>query len=362
MITFVHPMLRIAAILFAVLWLLLLCLSLAFRGPIVDHFTTEVRLKSVQHWTKELKSVQHWTKELVSPASELVSPTGLLVLTLTGDDTSWGRNDDDASPRTLESFIDLVARTQYPVDRMSLGLLTSSESDYTKSKNIVDTTGFRRSHVICHPGYGTTAGRSQRHAEATQTDRRRSIARLRNYLMLRTLQKEDHVIWLDADVYWLPPGIIQKLIQQPLMTPPIYARQAGIITARCAQTTNSNYDRNAWAGPRLEPIVSHPGQKQTDAFVPQPTRETKHMDQLVIGTTDDDLVPLDSVGGTILYMNSESIRQGLNFPTYHVVGTTWNSTEGWDGIETEGICYIAKTLGYGCYGLGGTWVVKHTDH
>ena len=350
MITFVHPMLRIAASLFAVLLLLLLCLSLAFRGPVADHCTTEVRLKSIQHWTKEL----------VFPASELVFPS-LLVLTLTGDDTSWGRNDDDAALRTLESFIDLVARTQYPFDRMSLGLLTSSESDYSKSKNIVGTAGFQRSHVIYHPGYGTTAGRSQRHAEATQTDRRRSIARLRNYLMLRTLQNEDHVIWLDADVYWLPPGIVQKLIQQSLTTPPIYSRQAGIMTARCAQAQNSNYDRNAWAGPRLEPI--EPGQKQsTDAFVPQPTRETKHMDQLVIGTTDDDLVPLDSVGGTILYMNSESIRQGLNFPTYCVVGTSWNSTEGWDGIETEGICYIAKTLGYGCYGLGGTWVVKHTDH
>ena len=345
-------MLRTAAILFAGLWLL----WLAFRGPIAHHYT-EVRLKSVEHWTKEVKSVQHWTKELVFPT--------LLVLTLIGDETSWGRNDDDASLRTLESFIDLVARTQYPFDQMSLGLLTSSESDLSKSKNIIDSAGFRRSHVIYHPGYGTTAGRSQRHAEATQTDRRRSIARLRNYLMLRTLQNEDHVIWLDADVYWLPPGIIQKLIQQSLMTLPVFSRQVGIITARCAQANNTNYDRNAWAGPRLEPngIVPPPGQKQnTDAFVPQPTRETQFMDQLVIGTTDDDLVPLDSVGGTILYMNSESIRQGLNFPTYCVVGTTWNSTEGWDGIETEGICYIAKTLGYGCYGLGGTWVVKHTDH
>ena len=37
MIIFVHPMLRTAAILFAVLWLL----CLAFRGPIADHCTSK---------------------------------------------------------------------------------------------------------------------------------------------------------------------------------------------------------------------------------------------------------------------------------------------------------------------------------
>ena len=70
------------------------------------------------------------------------------------------------------------------------------------------------------------------------------------------------------------------------------------------------------------------------------------MDGLVKGTSDDDLVRLDSVGGTILYLKSEAVHQGLNFLTYAAVGTSWNSSEGWDGIETEGMCYVAKTLRY----------------
>ncbi|KAL3156435.1 hypothetical protein ABBQ38_000744 [Trebouxia sp. C0009 RCD-2024] len=319
----------------------------------------QTRLSSADTTEVRLKTVQHWKRELLIPASRL---SNLLVLVLTADESSWGKMDHDASFRTLDSFIDLIKSTRYPFDLMSLGLLTSSQSDFGNMKNTVEKVDFRKSHIIYHPGFGSTAGRSERHAEATQKDRRRSIARLRNYLMLRTLDSEEHVIWLDADVYWLPAGIIQNMIQQSLVVSGTTSRQTGIITARCMQADNNNYDLNAWLGSRSEPSAAQLYQAHdSDAFVPQPTQETKFMGQLVEGTKNDDLVPLDSVGGTILYMNSESIRQGLNFPTYYVVGTRWNSTEGWDGIETEGVCYIAKTLGYGCYGLGGTWVVKHTD-
>lgn len=374
-----HSQHRLAAALFAVLCLL----SIAYHKRVADDTATkkveksittsapgsnnleyseilsQSRLSSVHTTEVRLKTVQHWKRELLIPARRL---SNLLVLVLTQDERSWGKNEPDASFRTLDSFIDLIGGTCYPLDRMSLGLLTSSQSDFGNMKSIVEKVEFRKSHIIYHPGFGTTPGRSQRHAAATQRERRRSIARLRNYLMLRTLDSEEHVIWLDADVYWLPAGIIQKMIQQSIMGPGTYSWQTGIITARCVQADNSNYDRNAWLGPRLEPSAAQLYQAHdSNAFVPQPTQETNFMDQLVKGTRDDDLVPLDSVGGTILYMNSESIRQGLNFPTYYVVGTKWNSTEGWDGIETEGVCYIAKTLGYGCYGLGGTWAVKHTD-
>lgn len=317
------------------------------------------RLPNVHTTEVRLKTVQHWKRELLIPASRM---SNLLVLVLTQDESSWGRNEQDASFRTLDSFLDLIASTRHPFDRMSLGVLTSSQSSFGNMKEVVEKANFRKSHIIYHPGFGTTAGRGERHDDATQRERRRSIARLRNYLMLRTLDSEEHVIWMDADVYWLPAGIIQKMIQQSYMISGTSSCQTGIITARCVQAGNSNYDRNAWLGPRLEPSAAqlYPA-RASDAFVPQPTQETKFMDQLVKDTGDDDLVSLDSVGGTILYMNSESIRQGLNFPTYYAVGTKWNSTEGYDGIETEGVCYIAKTLGYGCYGLGGTWVVKHTD-
>ena len=170
--------------------------------------------------------------------------------------------------------------------------------------------------------------------------------------MLRTLRNEQHVLWLDADVYWLTPGIIQKMIQHSQAKP----GNVGMITARCVQGNNKDYDRNAWAGPRLTPTPA----QATDHFVPQATTHTKFLEQLVSNTSEDDLVHLDSVGGTILYMAADMVRQGLTFPVFNAVGTLWDTREGWDGIETEGLCYIAKSLGFGCFGLGGGWHVKHT--
>ncbi len=42
----------------------------------------------------------------------------------------------------------------------------------------------------------------------------------------------------------------------------------------------------------------------------------------------------------------------------YIVGTKWEHKEGWDGIETEGICYMAKALGYKCWGMPNE-IIKH---
>ena len=85
------------------------------------------------------------------------------------------------------------------------------------------------------------------------------------------------------------------------------------------------------------------------------------VDVLGNGTRADELVPLDSVGGTILYIRADLIRRGVTFPTFNVVGTSWTS-DGWIGVETEGICYVASSLaGGGCFLLGGDHHVRHAD-
>ena len=70
---------------------------------------------------------------------------------------------------------------------------------------------------------------------------------------------------------------------------------------------------------------------------------------------------MDSVGGTILYIRANLIREGVVFPHFNIVGTTWEQA-GWVGVETEGLCYMAKGLvGGGCYVLGGKHHVRHSD-
>jgi hypothetical protein len=49
-------------------------------------------------------------------------------------------------------------------------------------------------------------------------------------------------------------------------------------------------------------------------------------------------------------MRADLVRQGLTFATSYLVGTDWQA-EGWDGIESEGLCITARTLGSGCWGI-----------
>jgi hypothetical protein len=42
------------------------------------------------------------------------------------------------------------------------------------------------------------------------------------------------------------------------------------------------------------------------------------VDELIDGTGDGDLLPLDAVGGTIVYMRANLVWEGLNFPSYYV--------------------------------------------
>jgi hypothetical protein len=67
------------------------------------------------------------------------------------------------------------------------------------------------------------------------------------------------------------------------------------------------------------------------------------VDELIDGTDDSDLLLRDVVGGTIICLRARLVWEGLNFPTYFVVGTRWRR-EGWDGIETEGVFYAVRGL------------------
>lgn len=72
------------------------------------------------------------------------------------------------------------------------------------------------------------------------------------------------------------------------------------------------------------------------------------------------LVRLDAVGATVVMMKSALVRQGLVFSVGYMVGMDWGD-EGWDGIESEGLCLQARTMGSACYGMvERRWWSKHS--
>ena len=299
----------------------------------------EVTLDGVRRFTRHDRSKQPSTT----------------VLVLTKDADSWGHNVDQP-PRTFKDFLSLLNSTGLDLADTSLGLLTSTEDQYSLFKTATQDTGLASTSIFLHPGYADEdVSRGDRHDESTQVSRRAQIAKLRNYLMLRSLGDESHIIWLDSDVFELhTPRVFQKMISQSKNS-----REAGIITARCEIGPIMDYDGNAWKGALARASIQHAENSMcTDGDAAE---KTVRVGDLIKGTSDDELVKLDSVGATVLYMRASLVHRGLTFPSSFVVGTTWEMA-GWDGIETEGLCYQARALkGGGCYALGGAWMVRHTD-
>ena len=115
------------------------------------------------------------------------------------------------------------------------------------------------------------------------------------------------------------------------------------------ETADVDYDRNAWKGPRVRPNATESAAiARGKLFVPRGDNGTQFMSDLAQGT--EEYVQLDSVGGSVLYVKADIHRQGVAFTTNYVIGSDWEY-EGYDGIESEGLCYVAKFLGYSCWGM-----------
>jgi hypothetical protein len=279
----------------------------------------------------------------------------ILILALNQDGASWS-SDFRETQRTVYDFLDVLLSTGLNPTDVSLAIMTASLDEYHKIRMATEVLPFARVEIYHHTetkpeGYSY----EHRHSPAAQLQRRSALAQVRNQLMLRALRDEKHIVWLDADVVFLSEGIVQTMLGHSEST-----EDAGIITARCHQNQMENYDKNAWRVSDAEVQGSVP-EGARDSFV-QRLAETRVMvPEAIAGTSDTDIVPLDSVGGTILYIRASLVRQGVVFPHFNIVGTTW-SQPGWIGVETEGLCYMAKGLaGGGCYTLGGKHHVRHSD-
>ncbi|KAI2605182.1 glycosyltransferase family 62 protein [Hypoxylon fragiforme] len=284
----------------------------------------------------------------------------VLILALSRDVHSWSSNYLSIRRRTVYDFLDMIMATDIDLSRVSLALMTASRDEFDTAKKAIASVPFARVALLYRESDGKSSSKipyEDRHRPEVQRKRRNLIASARNYLMARSLQDETHVIWVDADIVKLSKGIVQTMIGHGESR-----EDVGIITSICKQTLERNYDKNAWALNREVPMLMGPVRDEDLEIAADKLVETRtYVDELIKGTSNDDIIQLDSVGGTLLYMKASLIRQGINFPTSYVVGSTW-SHEGWVGIETEGLCYLAHHLdGSKCFVLGGSHYVKHAD-
>ncbi|KAL4161606.1 hypothetical protein PRNP1_002158 [Phytophthora ramorum] len=259
----------------------------------------------------------------------------VLLMVVFNDAESWG------SGRDVTDFFNLIRAFDYPTGQISVTMLTSSVDEFRKIKSLF--VQFIREYVqltvIFRNDFAQEGlTRENRHAEALQNNRRRMLARYRNYALLATMQVwHQHVVWLDADIKVVPGDLMRRMVQSG----------RDIVEPMCIRMHHANstpddwyeYDLNAWVGERPT--------RRDGASAPSPSR-VKHMWDL--RGKKQEFVPLDSVGGTMLYVNADVHRQGVLFTIHNVIGSEW-AEEGYDAIETEGLCYTAHFLGFKCWAM-----------
>ena len=235
----------------------------------------------------------------------------------------------------------------------SLGILVSNEEE---SQSILSklTLQFQtlpfESITIVHQPHESVSDRSNRKLDHLQKERRRKLAMLRNELSFYAIGNAEHAIWIDTDIVSIPDGLSLRMMQseKDIVVPSCYLVGSG-----------HDYDLNSWVGPR-----SHPSEaeiqtiKKGGLYVPRPNG-AKFIYELK--DQNKEFVELDSVGGTMLYLRADLFRQGVIFPPFYLIGSDWDRVEGWDGIETEGVCYIAKTMGYKCWAMPFE-VIRHVNN
>lgn len=315
----------------------------------------------VEHTYSDHKVINYYPNHQDDLAENEFSHS-ILFNVVIGSATAFGNG--RSFPDLLETLLTLWKdNKQYEI---TLGFLVSPESDFELADahlSELEIPGVKEITLILAPFMENkeVANAKDRHSDSLQRLRRRTLGRVRNYLMYSTMKEQDYVFFMDADVrkFDKPEQFLATLIESA----------APIVVPRITNGANIDYDLNSWRGERTKPSQEQLALLDADKwlefnYVPRDVPEKmKHIKDFAdFANPDADVKKierLDSVGGAVLFAKSAVLKQGVMFPPIYIIGTTWDRSEGYDGIETEGMCYIAKPLGYDCYAMPNL-VAHHT--
>ena len=225
----------------------------------------------------------------------------------------------DAAPH-LATYVRLLASLTFPHRQISLGFLEGDSQDDTARCLLAELGRLRRKFAAADLwqrdfGFMLPEG-MHRSDQRIQPMRRSVLARARNHLLSHALRDQDWVLWLDVDLAFYPPDIIERLLD------------AGkkIVQPHCVLDFGGpTFDQNAWRD-----------------------KGRYHLDDL---RDEGSVVPLDAVGGTMLLVRADLHRDGLIFPPYPY-RPGHPRARGEEGeLETEGLGLMAADMGETCWGF-----------
>jgi len=235
-----------------------------------------------------------------------------------------------------------------------------------RSAGLASVRYFREPEDLNH--LNPRASAPTRHGLGAQRMRRAAIAIARNYLAFVALGGEEYqkikwVLWLDSDLWFIPPTLISDLRSSKvdLVVPVCYCKPG-----TCGSSNPFViYDRNSWRDTKeAHALLRHLERSGTisddvivvrgyeDPYIPeyiliQRSLALKHkplyLDDLnhsITAKHNGTLVELDGIGATAILLRADLHRRGLIFPAFAVNHT----------IESEGMAQIARRMGVIPYG------------
>lgn len=292
--------------------------------------------------------------------------------------SSIGSKDAYGKDRTFDDLFATFQTLEGEKNSISLGFLVGNDDEYKKIVGAIHSyystlLSMGRTSEDLRKFYARVtilsatfldkdfkeSDRDNRHADSVQRLRRRTIARARNFLLFNSLEAERYTLFVDSDII--------EFEQKNMLQLFVDSKKDIIVPRISTAGGTEDYDRNSWKGTRTIPTAEQFEKMDENDwdnwdYVPrdEPGKVTHFfnlLEQIKKAPASDESkktgysVELDSVGGAVLFLKSIIYRQGIAFPPNYIIGTTWQRLEGYDGIETEGLCYVAKAVGYKCYGM-----------
>ncbi|MER5968502.1 glycosyltransferase [Streptomyces sp. NPDC002055] len=230
----------------------------------------------------------------------------------------------------LPRYLNRLSALDYPREALSLGLLEGDSGDNTwdmLQSVLPELRAEYRNVTLIRRNFDFRQA-GPRWRTGAQRQRRSVLARARNHLLAHALTDESWVLWLDVDVAGYPADLVQRLL----------GAGKDIVVPHCVTAPGGpTYDLNTF--------VRQPGsgalnwsQWIRDGIL-QPPRGfgRTYLEDL----RGQELVRVDSVGGTALLVRADVHRDGLVFPPFPYQHL----------IETEGLAAMARDMGTACWAL-----------
>jgi glycosyltransferase involved in cell wall biosynthesis len=232
--------------------------------------------------------------------------------------------------RFVPRYFELVARLDYPRDKLSLALLEGDSEDGTYEALQRAAERHRRAfaRIDLHQHSYSFVLEGDRWEAQKQYSRRSVISKCRNKLFAMADRGADRILWIDADVIDYEAEVLLRLIDadRPIVVP------------HCVQTpAGPTFDLNSF---KFKPAAQERAWTHMVDGIIQPPRGWGRL-YLDDFRGDPGLVELDGVGGTMLLVDAAIHRQGIVFPDYSYRGY----------LDTEGFAFHARDRGFSAWGL-----------